>query len=169
VASKEGACREVQVVQSMVLQQCKPVREYDRRFREWNNSGPPLWATRRGGDPVQEIAQSLSAVAFASDLPPPHMKKTKKQAASKPKSRRKKTTAKQSATPSINPRHHPDAAGIDVGAEGFVAALPPERCEQTVRTFATYTSGVEALRDWLREHSITTVAMESTGNYWIML
>lgn len=154
----------------MVLPQSKPVREYDRRFREWNNSGPPLWATRRGGDPVQEIAQSFSVAAFASDIPPlTQMKKAKKQAASKPKSRRKKTTAKQSTAPSINPRHHPDAAGIDVGAEEFVAALPPERCEQTVRTFATYTSGVEALRDWLLEHRITTVAMESTGNYWIML
>ena len=153
----------------MVLQQCKPVREYDRRFREWNNSGPPLWATRRGGDPVQKIAQSLSAAAFASDSQPlTHMKKkTKKQAASKPKSRRKKAFLIPNAN--INPRHHPDAAGIDVGAEEFVAALPPDRCEQTVRTFATYTSGVEALRDWLLEHRIKTVAMESTGNYWIML
>jgi len=95
------------------------------------------------------------------------MKKTKKPAASKPKGRRKKAAPIQNAT--INPRYHPDAAGIDVGAEEFVAALPPDRCEQSVRTFATYTSGVEALRDWLLEHRITTVAMESTGNYWIML
>lgn len=96
-------------------------------------------------------------------------KTTKKQAAGKPKSRRKKSPSEPGAAASINPRHHPDAAGVDVGAEEFVAALPPDRCEQTVRTFPTYTSGVEALRDWLLEHGITTVAMESTGNYWIML
>jgi transposase len=75
----------------------------------------------------------------------------------------------QSSIPAINRQHHPDAAGIDVGAEEFVAALPPGRSEQTVRTFATYTSGVEALRDWLLEHRIKTAALESTGNYWIML
>lgn len=97
------------------------------------------------------------------------MKNTKRQAASKPKGRRKRRGQNQIAMPSLNPRHHPDAAGIDVGAEEFVAALPPDRCEQTVRTFPSYTRGVEALRDWLLEHGIKTVAMESTGNYWITL
>jgi len=97
------------------------------------------------------------------------MKKPKKPSASKPKGRRKKTAAIANVPAAINPRHHPDAAGIDVGAEEFVAALPPDRSEQTVRTFATYTSGVEALRDWLIEHGIKTAALESTGNYWIML
>ena len=98
-----------------------------------------------------------------------NMKKTKHTTPSKPKGRRKKAAPIPTDTPAINPRHHPDAAGIDVGAEEFVAALPPGRCEQTVRTFATYTSGVEALRDWLLEHGIKTAALESTGNYWIML
>ncbi|MCX6857297.1 MAG: IS110 family transposase [Verrucomicrobia bacterium] len=96
-------------------------------------------------------------------------KKAKQPTSCKPKGRRKKTVLDQSSIPAINPQHHPDAAGIDVGAEEFVAALPPGRSEQTVRTFATYTSGVEALRDWLLEHSIKTAALESTGNYWIML
>jgi len=118
----------------------------------------------------RRLPNRFSAAAFASDPNPlTPMKRTKKQAVGKPKSRRKKTTAKPRAAASINPRHHPDAAGIDVGAEEFVAALPPERCEQTVRTFPTYTSGVEELRDWLLEHRITTVAVESTGNYWITL
>lgn len=97
------------------------------------------------------------------------MKKTKTQASGKPKSRRKKAAPGQHTTPTINPQHHPDSAGIDVGAEEFVAALPPGRSEHTVRTFPTYTSGVEALRDWLLAQRISTVAMESTGNYWIML
>ncbi len=78
---------------------------------------------------------------------------------------------KKSASPqqSINTQTHPDAAGIDVGAEEFVVAVPPGRCEEPVRTFASFTSGVLALRDWLLECGIKTAAMESTGNYWITL
>lgn len=97
------------------------------------------------------------------------MKRTKHLTPGKPKGRRKKSVRTPAGTPAINPQHHPDAAGIDVGAEECVVALPPGRCEQAVRTFATYTSGVEALRDWLLEHGIKTAALESTGNYWIML
>lgn len=97
------------------------------------------------------------------------MKPPKTPSARKPKGRRKKAAAVANAPAAINPRHHPDAVGIDVGAEEFVAALPPDRCKQTVRTFPTYTSGVAALRDWLLEHGIKTAALESTGNYWIML
>jgi transposase len=69
----------------------------------------------------------------------------------------------------LNLHLHPDAAGIDVGAKEFVAALPPGRAENPVATFRTFTSGVHALRDWLLEHGIKTVAIESTGNYWITL
>ena len=69
----------------------------------------------------------------------------------------------------INIDTHPDAAGIDVGAEEFVAAVPRGRCEQTVRSFASFTSGVWALRDWLLQCGVKTVAMESTANYWITL
>ncbi len=69
----------------------------------------------------------------------------------------------------INIETHPDAAGIDVGAEEFVAAVPRGRCEQPVRSFASFTSGVNALRDWLLACGIKTAAMESTGNYWITL
>lgn len=78
---------------------------------------------------------------------------------------------KKGASPqqSINTRTHPDAAGIDVGAEEFVVAVPPERSEESVRTYATFTSGVYALRDWLVKCGIKTAAMESTGNYWITL
>jgi transposase len=88
------------------------------------------------------------------------------------KARRKPASAKsaKSATgPALNPQTHVDAAGIDIGAEEFVAALPPGRSQEPVRTFASFTSGVHALRDWLVSHKIKTVAMESTGNYWITL
>jgi transposase len=91
------------------------------------------------------------------------MKKTKPQ--------NKKRRAAPSAEPAalINPTLRPDAAGIDVGSAEFVVALPPGRCERWVRTFESFTNGVEALRDWLVASGIKTVAMESTGNYWITL
>jgi len=62
---------------------------------------------------------------------------------------------------------HPDAGGIDIGAAEIVVAVPPGRCAEPVRTFAGFTSGLRELRDWLKECGVTTVAMESTGNYWV--
>ena len=67
----------------------------------------------------------------------------------------------------INTVANPDAAGIDIGAEELVVAVPHDRDERSVRTFSTFTSGVLAMRDWLLNCNITTVAVESTGNYWI--
>ena len=83
--------------------------------------------------------------------------------------KRKKRPQPRASSATLDPLTHPHAAGIDVGAEEFVAAVPPGRCPETVRSFPSFTSGVEALRDWLLECGITTAAMESTGNYWITL
>lgn len=62
---------------------------------------------------------------------------------------------------------NPDAAGLDVGATFHVVAVPPGRAEESVRTFRSFTSELQALADWLKEVGIKTVAMESTGVYWI--
>lgn len=62
---------------------------------------------------------------------------------------------------------HPDAAGIDVGAEELVVAVDPQKTAEAVRTFGSYTGELHALRDWLLSCGVKTVAMESTGNYWI--
>jgi transposase len=59
------------------------------------------------------------------------------------------------------------AAGIDVGATFHVVAVPPGRTEKSVRSFRSFTGDLQALADWLQEVGITTVAMESTGVYWI--
>lgn len=64
---------------------------------------------------------------------------------------------------------HPNAAGIDLGSREIWVALPPDRAEQTVRCFGTFTPDLHALADWLVENRIDTVAMESTGVYWIPL
>jgi transposase len=80
----------------------------------------------------------------------------------------KKTRALSAQHEGLNAQTHPDAAGIDIGAEELVVAVPPGRCEgRTVRTFSSFTGGVHALRDWLLQCQVKTVAIESTGNYWI--
>ncbi len=72
------------------------------------------------------------------------------------------------ASPSL-PTLHPHAAGIDVGAREIYVAVPPGPGVRSVRAFATFTEDLHALRDWLKACGVTTVAMESTGVYWIPL
>ena len=60
-----------------------------------------------------------------------------------------------------------NAAGIDIGATFHVVAVPPDRTDEPVRSFRSFTSDLNDLADWLREMNITTIAMESTGVYWI--
>jgi transposase len=62
---------------------------------------------------------------------------------------------------------HPDAAGIDVGAEELFVAVPPDRAAEPVRSFETFTRDLHELTDWLQSCGVRTVAMESTGVYWI--
>lgn len=62
---------------------------------------------------------------------------------------------------------NPNAAGIDIGASFHVVAIPPDRSHKSVRTFKAFTGDIEQMADWLIEHGITTVAMESTGVYWV--
>jgi transposase len=63
----------------------------------------------------------------------------------------------------------PDAAGIDIGAEEIFVAVPPDRDEESTRRFSSFTRDLHALADWLGRCRIQTVAMESTGVYWIPL
>ena len=63
----------------------------------------------------------------------------------------------------------PNAAGIDVGAESHFVAVPQNRHERSVREFRAFTVDLYQLADWLEECGIRTVAMESTGVYWIPL
>ncbi len=62
-----------------------------------------------------------------------------------------------------------NAAGIDIGAREIFVAVPPDRDENPVRVFATFTEDLEQMARWLTNCGITTVAMESTGVYWIPL
>ena len=63
--------------------------------------------------------------------------------------------------------YHRHAAGIDIGEAEHWVAVPPDRSPQPVRRFGTCTADLDARADWLLDCGITTVAMESTGVYWI--
>jgi len=56
---------------------------------------------------------------------------------------------------------------LDIGAEEIWACVPADRDGQPVRAFGTFTPDLHALADWLAQCQVTTVAMESTGVYWI--
>ena len=81
-------------------------------------------------------------------------------------STRKRATAK---TNTQLPGIHPHAAGIDIGARQIQVAVPIDADPRPVRIFTTFTDDLLRLRDWLLACGIKTVAMESTGVYWIPL
>jgi transposase len=62
---------------------------------------------------------------------------------------------------------NPDAAGLDIGRDEIWACVPADRAAPAVRVFGTYTPDLNALADWLVACGIKTVALESTGVYWI--
>lgn len=62
---------------------------------------------------------------------------------------------------------HEDAGALDIGAREIFACVPRERDEQTVRAFGTFTADLHQLADWLLRCQIKSVAMESTGVYWV--
>jgi hypothetical protein len=62
---------------------------------------------------------------------------------------------------------HPDAAGIDIGSKEHSVAVPPGRAAPNGRHFSAYTEGLLEMAQWLHQCGVTTVAMESTGVYWL--
>lgn len=61
----------------------------------------------------------------------------------------------------------PNAAGIDIGASSHWVALPPGRVDPSVREFGVMTDDLNEMARWLLDHGVDTVALESTGVYWI--
>src|SRR5712692_2043354 len=62
---------------------------------------------------------------------------------------------------------HPDAAGIDVGNTSHFVAVPPGRDAHPVQEFGSWTSDLRRMAEWLKRCGIRTVAMQSTGVYWV--
>lgn len=65
--------------------------------------------------------------------------------------------------PILNPR----AAAIDVGSRFHVVAVPPDLSDEPVQTFQAFTGDLQRMAKWLTSLGIATVAMESTGVYWV--
>jgi transposase len=74
----------------------------------------------------------------------------------------------QSADPGLD-IVHPNAAGIDVGNSVHYVAVRPDRDPDPVRRFECFTADLHRLADWLRQCGVTTVALQSTGVYWLPL
>jgi len=64
---------------------------------------------------------------------------------------------------------NPNAAGIDIGSREQWVAVRPDQHETPIRRFESFTRDLNELADWLIDCNVTTVAMESTGVYWIPL
>ena len=62
---------------------------------------------------------------------------------------------------------HPDAAGIDVGGSEHWAAVSPDRDSEPVRCFGCFTADLRQMAQWLGEKGVRSVAMQSTGVYWM--
>jgi len=79
------------------------------------------------------------------------------------KQRRKKQKKQPKSFSIINP----DAAGIDIGSAEHWVAVPADRDQHPVRKFKCFTADLHNMADWLNKCGIKTIAMESTGVYWI--
>lgn len=62
---------------------------------------------------------------------------------------------------------HPHAAGIDIGSDAHWVSVGAGTASPSVRKFSCFTADLYAMAAWLKECAVTTVAMESTGVYWI--
>jgi transposase len=87
----------------------------------------------------------------------------------KRKSKAKSKTFKVPKLPPNLQHLNLSAAGVDIGSEQHLVAVPEGRDKVSVREFGTFTTDLEALATWLKQCGVTTVAMESTGVYWIPL
>jgi transposase len=80
---------------------------------------------------------------------------------------KRKTSVENVSEQNVLEQINLDAAGLDIGAEEIWACVPAGCDSKSVRVFPTFTVDLHALADWLKACQVKTVAMESTGVYWI--
>lgn len=80
----------------------------------------------------------------------------------------KKNTKSSTRTPAPLNLLDPKCAGIDVGASELFVCIAKNQSEQVVRSFSTFTIDLRQMIQWLKSHGVKSVAMESTGVYWIV-
>lgn len=83
--------------------------------------------------------------------------------------RSKKKRSRKGMCLADRPTVEASAAGVDIGAREIYVAVPPDRDENPVQVFGTFTEELNRAGDWLERCGVRTVAMESTGVYWIPL
>jgi transposase len=127
---------------------------------------------------VPVLAVALSLLIVEADMP--RRKSQPKSADATTAHKARKTRSKTTAADALLKTLHPHAAGIDVGASELWVGLPPgdeppappghpDGLPASVRLFGTFTADLQAVAELLRQAKVNTVAMESTGVYWIPL
>jgi len=145
------------VLRGVVAVRSSPDRQSTDAFELAQERGSGLRVTilvKPQGYPVEEIAYlpsqpGLWAAAFSHIMA--KLRKTKK------------------VRLLLEQQVHPSAGGIDVSATEMVVAVPPGSSSEPVRTFGTMSADLKALCQHLKAHDVATVAMESTGLYWVPL
>lgn len=97
---------------------------------------------------------------------PKQPQNTARQSGPKPAGSKRAKDSKQAGDPAF-PAFQPNAGGIDIGAREIYIAVPPDRDAHPVRKCDTFTGDLHQMAQWLVHCGVTTVAMESTGVYWI--
>lgn len=80
----------------------------------------------------------------------------------------KKNTKSSKTIPAALSLLNPKCAGIDVGASELFVCIAKSSSEQEVRSFSTFTADLKRMIAWLKDNGVKSVAMESTGVYWIV-
>jgi len=80
----------------------------------------------------------------------------------------RKSTTSQKTIPASLSQLNPKCAGIDVGAAELFVCIAKNSSKQEVRSFSTFTADIKHMIDWLKKNKVESVAMESTGVYWIV-
>lgn len=80
---------------------------------------------------------------------------------------KRKKPKKQDLDTNLLSQINPNAAGIDIGADRHWVSIPVGRDEENIRSFTCFTPDLYVMADWLKQCKVETVAMESTGVYWI--
>ena len=87
----------------------------------------------------------------------------------KNKAKRKNSPKKKAVNFDVLEQVQLNAAGIDIGAEEIYVCVPPGHGDERIQVFPTFTVDLNRLAKWLVAREVKTVAMESTGIYWIPL
>ncbi len=113
------------------------------------------------------MRRPLTAKELAErNKPKPPPRKKRRKAARAAKKKKNQEHLKIVDLDKLHPISH-DAAGLDIGASEIFVCVPKDRDRRNVRKFKTFTVDLHALASWLEECGVKTVAMESTGVYWI--